>query len=285
MKGWVFSRHLLFWGALASILWSIFFAIVTISIPYPIELREGAAQVMTGFLLSRNNPFVLENQPLAMNNYGLGYNMVVAPFAVLFGNTLSVHRSITFIFILLSSLAGFTVIQKIKGDVAAASACAAFIMIGLIAQGGIGAFPSAMGTFLFLMTIVIPFLKGFSPTSLVFSILFSIAAFYTKAYFILGFGIVASYLFLFVSKKTGLTYSLLFLILFVISLFVVRLAFPLYFINTIIGNISNVERSSAHLLSQLIQLLFYFFPVLVSSLLLLAIEIDISTRPPGSAFA
>src|SRR5688572_20043628 len=266
MKGWVFSRHLLFWGALASILWSIFFAIVTISIPYPIELREGAAQVMTGFLLSRNNPFVLENQPLAMNNYGLGYNMVVAPFAVLFGNTLSVHRSITFTFILLSSLAGFTVIQKIKGDVAPASACAAFIIIGLIARGGIGAFPSAMGTFLFLMTLVIPFLKGFNHTSLMFSILFSIAAFYTKAYFILGFGIVASYLFLFVSKKSGLFYSSLFLILFAASFFVVRLVFPLYFINTVVGNASNADRSFEHLLSQLKQLFIYFFPVLLSTL-------------------
>ena len=83
IKGWHFSRHLLFWGAFASSLWSIYFAVVTISIPYQIEFREGAAQVMTEFLLHGDNPFRLENQPLAMNNYGLGYNLVVVPFGAL----------------------------------------------------------------------------------------------------------------------------------------------------------------------------------------------------------
>jgi hypothetical protein len=277
-NGWFFSKTLLFLGAFVSILWSIYFAVVTISIPYQIEFREGAAQVMTEFLLNRRNPFILETQPLTMNNYGVGYNLVVAPFAALFGNTLPVHRSVTFAFILLSSLTGFMVIHKIRKDLASASACAAFIMISLIARGGIGAFPSATGTFLFMLAIVIPFLKAFNPKSLLLSILFSIAAFYTKAYFVLGFAIVASYLFLFASKKTGLFYGVLFLVLFGISLFVARLALPLYFINTIIGNISNAERSSSHLFSQLSQLLVYFFPVLLSLLLLMMFEKDTSIR-------
>src|SRR5215211_6741226 len=276
-KGWLFSNILLFGGALISIGWSVYFAVVTISIPYQIEFREGAAQVMTSFLLSRNNPFILENQPLAMNNYGLGYNLIVLPFAFLFGNTLLVHRSVTFIFVLLSALAGFTVIQRVRGEIASASACAAFIMISLMARAGIGAFPSALGTFLFMMTIVIPFLKGFHRTSLLLSILFSIAAFYSKPYFVLGFGIVASYLFLFVSKKTGLFYSGFFFIMLASSLLAVRLALPLYFINTIIGNISNVEGSSAHLFSQLTQLLIYFSPILLA-LLLLMFESETSNR-------
>jgi hypothetical protein len=260
----LFLKHLLFWGACASILWSVYFAAITISIPYQIELREGAAQVMTGFLLSRSNPFVLENQPLAMNNYGLAYNLVVAPFAALFGNTLSVHRSVTFVFVLFASLVGGIVIYKIKRDIPSASACAAFIMIGLMARGGIGAFPSAMGTFLFLMAVVVPFLRGFDRIGLVLSVLFSITAFYSKAYFILGFGIVASYLFLFVSKKAGLFYGTLFLMLFAGSFFAVRLVFPLYFINTLVGNASNTDRSFEHLFSQLTQLSIYFFPVLLS---------------------
>ena len=280
-KGGFFSKTLLLLGALASILWSVYFAAVTISIPYPIEFREGAAQVMTQFLLNRSNPFRLESQPLAMNNYGLGYNMVVAPFAALFGNTLSIHRSVTFAFILLSALVGFITIRKLKDDIVPALACGAFIMVGLIARGGIGAFPAAMGTFLFMLAIVFPYLRGFSRLSLVVSILCSVVAFYTKAYFVLGFGIVGSYLFLFVSKKTALIYGVTFLVLFVSSLLVVRLAFPLYFVNTIIGNISNTERSSAHLLSQLSQLLSYFFPVVVCSVFLLVLEKDSFSRRTG----
>ena len=276
-QGWILSKVLLLGGAWISILWSVYFAVVTISIPYPIEFREGAAQVMTDFLLSGNNPFVFENQPLAMNNYGLGYNLIVLPFAWLFGNTLLVHRLVTFLFVLLSAATGFIVIHTVRRELAPASTCAAFIMIGLIAHGGIGAFPSALGTFLFLMTLVIPFFRGFDPPSLLLSILFSIAAFYSKAYFIVGFGIVASYLFLFASKKTGLLYSVVFSILFAISILVVRLAFPLYFIDTLIGNISNGERSSTHLFSQLRQLLIYFSPVLLS-LFLFAFEARIPKR-------
>jgi hypothetical protein len=60
--------------------------------------------------------------------------------------------------------------------------------------------------------------------------------------------------------------------LFFISLVVVRLVFPLYFVNTIVGNISNAERSAAHLFSQLKQLLIYFFPVLLSLFLFLGGE-------------
>lgn len=280
-KGWVLSRTLLLLGASGSILWSVYFAAVTISIPYPIEFREGAAQVMTEFLMNRSNPFRLENQPLAMNNYGLGYNLVVTPFAFLLGNTLSVHRSVTFIFILLSGLVGYIAIYRIRGDVASALACAAFILLGLIAGGGIGAFPSAMGTFLFMVAVVFPFLRSFDRLSLIISVLSSIAAFYTKAYFVLGFGIVVSYLFLFRSKRTALLYGLTFLLLFISSLFAARLAFPLYFVNTIIGNISNTERSSAHLFSQLRQLLIYFFPVLVCSVFPLLFERDRPSQRAG----
>jgi hypothetical protein len=285
IKGWHFSQRLLFWGAFASSLWSIYFAVVTISIPYQIEFREGAAQVMTEFLLHGDNPFHLENQPLAMNNYGLGYNLVVVPFAALFGNTLTVHRWVTFVFIVLSSLTGFFVIHKIRREIPSALACAAFILIGLMARGGTGAFPSAMGTFLFMIAILVPFLRDFDPASLIVSILVSIAAFYSKAYFVLGFGIVASYLFLFLSRKKTLLYGVLFLSLFAISLFAARLAFPLYFVNTVIGNISNAERSSTHLFSQLTQLLFYFFPVLLSSLLLLVVEREGSRNKTIPAFA
>lgn len=75
-------------------------------------------------------------------------------------------------------------------------------------------------------------------------------------------------------------YGLAFLLLFISSWFAVRLAFPLYFVNTIIGNISNTERSSAHLFSQLKQLLIYFFPVVVSCVFLL-FERDRASRRAG----
>ncbi len=266
------AKILLFSGALISILWSVYFAVVTISMPYQIEFREGTAQVLTQLLLNRSNPFALENQPLAMNNYGLGYNLAVLPFAILFGNTLQVYRSVTFAFILLTVLTSFLAVYKVKRDPFLGLACGAFVMIGLMGYGGIGAFPSAMGTFLFLLAVLILFFRSFDYPGLVLSSLLSILAFYTKPYFLLAFGIVASYLFLFISKKKGAMFSLLFMFLFAVSFIVVRKFFPLYFIDTVAGNVSNTHLSIDHLFSQLAQLFLYFYHLVILSLAMLGLD-------------
>ena len=273
------SRILLFGGAIISILWSIYFALVTIATPYQIEFREGTALVLTKILLSRGNPFTFENQPLGMNNYGLGYNLAVLPFAYLFGNTLTVHRSVTFIFILLLAWIMVWALYRTRRDLPLALICAAFAMTGIMAQGSIGAFPSAMGAFLFMAAILLPALRSFDTPSLVLSVFLSLLAFYTKAYFVLSFGIVASYLWLSVSLKKMLTYVFLFLLSFITSLYIVSLIFPLYFINTIIGNISNTTRSTVHLLSQFKQLALYFYPILMVTVIILLADIWKKEKP------
>lgn len=267
---------LFFIGAVASMAWAVYFSMVTIFLPYQIEFREGAALVLTKIFLSGGNPFTFENQPLGMNNYGLGYNLTVLPFAMLFGNMLAVHRAVTFIFILLASLVVFWSAYKTSRDSSLALACAAFAMTGLIAYGGIGAFPSAMGTFLFLAVVLTPFNRSFDKTSLLTAVLVSIISFYTKPYFILGFGIVATYMFLFVSKKKSVIYAAIFSIMFAVSFIIVRVAFPLYFIDTVVGNISNTYKSSAHLMEQLIQLSLYFYPALTLALVLFFRELSLA---------
>jgi hypothetical protein len=279
------SRAMLFTGAILSLSWSVYFALVTITIPYQIELREGTALVLTKFLLAGANPFSLENQPLGMNNYGLGYNLAVLPFAYLFGNTLAVHRAVTFFFVLLLSLLIVWTLYKTRKDLPLALVCAAFAMTGTVAQGSIGAFPSAMGTFLFMAAVLIPLIRSFDMTSLVMSIFLSVFAFYTKAYFVLSFGIVAGYLLLSVSLKKALLYILFFLSLFTTSLYLVHLAFPLYFINTIVGNVSNTVRSAEHLLSQFKQLALYFYPVLIVTAVILIMEFRKKDKPPKSEIA
>jgi hypothetical protein len=65
------ARMLLFIGAFISIAWAAYFSIVTIAMPYQIELREGTALVTTKILMGGGNPYVLENQPLGLNVYWL----------------------------------------------------------------------------------------------------------------------------------------------------------------------------------------------------------------------
>ena len=173
---------LLLAGTILSIAWAAYFSVVTISMPYQIELREGTALVTTRILLNGENPFSFENQPLAMTNYGIGYNLAVLPFARFFGNTLLVHRAVTFTFILLSAFACAAVVYKKQKDISLSFTCGAFVIIGLTTNGGIGAYPSSMGTFLFLLAVLVPYIRSFDRIGLFASILFSLLAFYTKPY-------------------------------------------------------------------------------------------------------
>ncbi len=266
MRNMMLADFLLILGASISILLSLQFSRIIVSMPYQLGFREGASQVLTYLLLNGENPYVFDNQPLGYNVYSITYNAVVFPFAAVFGNTLRVHRMVTFIFIAFSMLTGFQVVYAVRRKFSLALTCGAFLMVGFIGWGGIGSAPTAMGTFLFLTTVSLPFLRSFDDKGLILSALLALIAFYTKAYFALSFGIVAFYLFLFVSKKKGAIYSLFFLALLLITFVVVRIDFPLYFVIVIWGNISNTFRTVDHLYAQLAALLSYFFPILVLSL-------------------
>ena len=254
-------------------LWLIYFAIVTIRMPYPIEYREGAAPVMTQFLLKGENPFSLENQPLGTNNYGFVYNLVVLPFAALFGNTLLVHRTVTFFFILLSCLLIFQTISRVNGDRFFALAGAVLTMMGLAALGGLGAYPNAMGVFLFLAGILIPFNRDFDPLALSLSAILCIMAFYTKPYFVVSFGIVASYLFIFISKRKGVFYCLLFGLPFALSYLLVRYFLWLYFIDIFVSNLSNTHQDFfMFTIYQIVEFAIEFSPALILGVILLFIN-------------
>lgn len=281
MKNILLADVLLILGASISILWSLQFSRIIVSMPYQLGFREGTSQVLTYLLLNGENPYVFDNQPLGYNVYSITYNAVVLPFAVVFGNTLRVHRIVAFIFIVLSTLMGFQVVYTIRQKFSLALTCGAFLMIGFIGWGGIGSAPTAMGVFLFLAAVFIPFLKSFDNNSLILGALLALIAFYTKAYFVLSFGIVASYLFLFVTKKKGMIYTLFFLVLLLITFVVVRIIFPLYFIDLIWGNLSNTFTTFNHLSAQLAALSSYFFPILFLTLLM--ILDDFSKRERNSS--
>ena len=228
-------------AALALGVWLIYFSTVTTTWPFQIEFREGAPLVMTRLLLEGKNPFSLENQPLAANNYGILYSLSVVPVAAVLGNTLLAHRAVTVLFILLSCFLVFRESYTANRDWGPALAGAELVMVGLASLGGLGAFPGSMGTFFFLAALLIPFHRGFDSRGLTLSAFLCVLAFYTKPYFVLAFGIVASYVFLFASKKKALGYGALFAAALLASVFLVKTLFPLYFVDTFVSNLSQSE--------------------------------------------
>ncbi|MCL0149341.1 hypothetical protein, partial [Klebsiella pneumoniae] len=92
------------------------------------------------------------------------------------------HRWVSFLFILLSTSVGAWVIFHRRGSISLSMIGAAFFMIGFIGLGGIGSGPTTLGTFLFLSTLYIPYLRSFDNKSLIFSAFLALLALHTKAY-------------------------------------------------------------------------------------------------------
>lgn len=275
LNKWQISKPLLFLGSVFSIMWSVYFMYGIVHVSHQITTLEGTASVHTWFYLRGMNPFSLENQPIGITLYGFVYNLIVLPFAAWFGNTLIVHRAVNLVFILLSSMIYYQVVFRERKNHLLALTCSAFVMIslaGVQGLGGISAYPAPTGVFFFIAAVFIPFLFSFDAKSLAFSIFLALAGFYTKPYFLLSFGIVASYVFLFISPKKGLIYGLAFFVTAMISIFVVKDMFPLYFVGVIWANVSQTTRSLEHLLSQLNSLINTFLPLLIIIILSLVIN-------------
>ncbi len=239
---------------LANYSWTI------ISTPYPAEYREGAILLLTDFLIHGLNPFSLANHPLMTNNYGFLYNLVVLPFAMIFGNTLAVHRMISILFIFTSCMLIVLVLIKVGTTLPFACAGGVIVMASLLFQVTPLARPDSLGEFFFLLSILLPWQRKFDTPALIASGLTGLLAFLAKPYFILSIGIVTMYVFLFVSKKKGLFYALFAITAFLLGFYIVNIYFECYFLDVLLNNIANSGLSDSHMLKQLTLFVKLFLP-------------------------
>ncbi len=222
---------------------------------YPLELREFGVTFSTDLLLLGYNPYWIELQPVAMNAYGIIYNLFVVPIALVWGSTLVVHRVVSSFFIVMTCaclLWGLRV-SRVSWSLAvvAVAALFSFLATGL----SIVSRPDSLGQFLFLAGIVIPFACRYSPTSLAISIVLSMIAFLTKPYFVLGGPFLAVYLFGFEGKSKGLWYALGFGAALAFTVVATQEICPTWLTNTIFNHLNNdlsgQYTSLAHLREQM----------------------------------
>ena len=258
-----FFCWLLFGGLAFFLIRFAMYALTIITTPVPVEYREGAMLLNTAFLMRGVNPYDLENHPLAMNVYGFGYNLAVYPFAVFFGNSLVVHRAVSALFILLSC--GITIYWIIfrGGSPLFAISGGSLLMASLLFNVTPVARPDALGVFLFLVAIFLPERYYFNRASLIASAFFGVAAFYTKPYFVLSLGIMASFLFLFISKEKGLHYSFGSAFILLAFATLLRISSECYFLDTILHHIALTGRSIQMMVNQIVYFLLVYLPLLL----------------------
>lgn len=235
-----------------------------VTFPYQLESFEGAMLLTTNLLLKGENPYALANMPVAINVYGINYHLFVYPFARIWGSTCLVHRAVSAFFLLLSCGLFFVVLRRHKIGILHSLSAVLILYASLLYRYTAIAKPDGLGLFLFLLSVFIVYLAEYSMWSLVISVVLGIAAFYTKPYFILSIPYLATYVFLFVSKKKAVIYGFITLLLLTITVFIVNMFFETYFVNTFFNHI-NVATSN---LNQL-RLQLEFFSMYNSGILLI----------------
>ena len=223
-----------------------------ITFPYQLEYREGAIVLTTQALLRGINPYIVENNPLYINVYGLGLHLVAWPLAALLGNSLALHRTISAMFTFFQLILVMSVLRHEKTGWLFILLASGFMWIGQLDSTSPLARPDTMGEYLFLCSLFIPYLLGFRSSSIILGVALGIFGFYTKPYFILGVPILLTYLFLFVSKKKAVIAGVGAFAGLLISALMVNYLFEAYFFNTIFSHVADAIDSYPHLLEQII---------------------------------
>src|SRR5262245_15371318 len=84
--------------------------------PAPQAMREGGVVWFTRLLLEGRNPYSLAELPEGANVYGIFYNLVVYPFARLFGNGFAVHRLVSALAIFGACALMYRLLRRLQVD-------------------------------------------------------------------------------------------------------------------------------------------------------------------------
>ncbi|MDQ3193906.1 MAG: hypothetical protein M3P82_02780, partial [Bacteroidota bacterium] len=233
--------------------------------PYQLEYREGAALNITQLFLNKRNPFSIEEQPQNTYVYGLAYPLTVTPFAKSFGNTLFVHRSFVYFFICATCLLVFYVLIKKKVNFVFAFAAIIILHQSIInAANTAVARPEGLGIFLFTLGIIIAWRWNFSNASLAVSIILGVLGYLTKPYYVFVIPIIAAYLFIFVSKRKSLAYTIVSLLFLLVMIGITAFVFPLYINNTLANHFTDSLYNYNHMKDQVAEYTeIYIFLILI----------------------
>ena len=229
-----------------------------ICFPWPNQTREAAIMLSTDLLLKGGNPYLLSNQPLYTNLYGLLFNFCVYPLALIFGPTMLVHKAVAGGFLLCCCGCYGLVLRK--AGVAWLYTWAAILLLyaSLLMHTTPLLGPDTMGTCLLLLTVFLPWWRRFSWPALLLSVLLGLAAYYTKPYFVLGVLCLGSYLFCFVSAKKGLVYLLAAGLLFLLSYAWVSRSCATYFYDVFLMHKNTATYDVHYMLRQLWTFILYY---------------------------
>ncbi len=227
-----------------------------IKYPYQLEFREGAVLAETEHYTNGENPYDLKYQPQHTYDYGFIYPLSVSFFSrFVSGNSLALHRWVTYGCILLTCLIVFAVLIRMKVNFIFSLTAAVLLHQSLVYQGLTSiARPEGLGIMFFVAGIVIPWRFNFSLISCALSIIAGLLAYFTKPYYAFVLPVIFIYLMIFVSKKKALLYGIVAAIVFLFTVILVNSVYPTFFNNTFFVHKNYSDYNFKYML---LQFLFY----------------------------
>ena len=235
----------------------------------PLDIFEPAMLLITGLIMEGGNPYRAEYLPIYTNVYPALYNVLVAPLAGVFGNTLALHRAVNAGMLLISCGLCYQSLRHLGVDKLYALCAGAMLYAALLHYSTPIASVNGLGHCLFMACLLVPLLAGFSRRSLIFSAVFGVLAFFGKQYFIAAPAFLSVYLLWRVSLLSAVVYSLLVLLLLAASVGVTLLIAPYYLDTTFFApQVATIfSRDENHLIKQLLDFLTVYASLILAILL------------------
>ncbi len=220
-----------------------FFAILVlyhfrlVTFPFPLEIREGGDLLAIKAISEKINLYDISNQPIFNNPYGLVFPYFAQKISVLFGVNLFSPRLLAAISIYFVLVLSFIAFRKEKIDLWMSFSGVLILYSNLLFFVTPLCRPDSLAMAFFFISILWPVWYRFSNSSLLTGLIFSLIAFYTKQYFIIGYFFVIIYVLIFVSIKRASIFLTAFVSLLILSLFIFDKYFECYLFDTILTHV------------------------------------------------
>jgi hypothetical protein len=245
------------------------------------EMREGGIIWITRLLLEGRNPYAVAELPAGTDVYGILYHLVVLPFARVFGNGFTVHRTVSAVAIIGSCVLLYRLLRRERTDrLLAAVGVMLFYASSLYFVAPL-ARPDSLGVFLAMVSLTLIFSDTVTPMRFLIGLAFALLALLTKVYLAYPPFVMAAYVFLFVSRPRGLFYGLASVGAAIALLLVVTTIYPTYINVSIVDNAQSSSYYDVdHMKQQTLDWLLFSLPLAAALGLAVARTV---TRPSWTA--
>lgn len=205
-----------------------------VSQPGPHEINEPSVWYTTFLLDQGRNPYSPEELPGAAQFFGPLYHGVVLALKPLFGIGYDAHRFLNLLCIGGSLWLLATRMRRLGSGLGIALMSSAWIYWMCLQNIMVTARPDALGFLLFLLAIILPWERAYSPRSSALGLVCALLAFHCKAYFAIALLPTLAGLALTHSLRRAAFAALAFFAAAIASIVVLDHFFPLYWLETFV---------------------------------------------------